>query len=56
MSLLRDAIQKVIVENADSLTMDKYLLVTKVYEQIMRMDLSPIERIVELIHKYKIIV
>lgn len=56
MSLIRDAIQKVIVENADSLTMDKYLLVTKVYEQIMRMDLSPIERIVELIHKYKIIV
>jgi len=56
MSLIRDAIQKVIVENAESLTMDKYLLVTKVYEQIMRMDLSPIEKIIELIHKYKIIV
>lgn len=56
MSIIRDAIQKVIVENVDSLTMDKYLLVTKVYEQIMRMDLSPIEKIVELIHKYRIIV
>lgn len=53
MSIVRDAMQKCIVSNPESLVMDKYLLAAQTYEFIRKTDIAPLAKVVELIEKYK---